>query len=465
MNTDKVRATGASGAAGIAWLRMRRTEGKLVQMLGDHALEHYGQGALAEAWDEFTLWEDVLLDRDDPPLEFETAFVIWWTFHWVPDNSELEERDHWPEMPVAMHYLEQHAERLDSFAKRFVEEACSQPFSFFMVREVRPGARMTIRDLLTKREFDVHERRASKTLQRGSIIFSSVVTLDGESIMLGCAPCAIPPSYAGVFFDLREELADEDAKGLELLREWDFELREIYFDIRADLFDPQLPEMQNTDGDPLQLTKLFYVLRCTPREAKDALAPLALGLDDHKSSTDADGQLVSVAFPWAKAGNSSHAEWSKTTLGEISIEGERLTVEVNSENRAETFKREMEQRLGNRAEFKSAVVSSLEKMLQDWKDNPEDSHIKALADTDRRTAALNDTPLARQTLKEIADRHWAGWLDTSLPALNDQTPREAAKTETGRERLEAVLWQFEQHRTASPHEPDVDMLRKRLGMD
>ena len=324
MNADKVRATGASKAAGIAWLRMRRTEGKLVQMLGDHALEHYGQGALAEAWDEFTLWEDVVLDPDDPPLEFETAFVIWWTFHWVPDNAEVEEPDHWPEMPVAGHYLEHHAERLDSFAKRFIEEACSQPFSFFMVRDVRPGARMTIRDLLTKREFDVHERRASKTLQRGSIIFTSVVSLDGESIMLGCAPCAIPPSYAGVFFDLREELADEDAKGFELLREWDFELREIYFDIRADIFDPQLPEMQNTDGDPLQPTKLFY---------------------------------------------------------------------------------------------------------------------------------------------ELADSHWAGWLDTSLPALKDQTPREAAKTETGRERLEAVLWQFEQHRTASPHEPDVDMLRKRLGMD
>ncbi len=56
MNMDKVRAAGAGRAAGIAWLRMRRTEGKLGPILGHHALEHYGPQSMAEAWDDFTLW-------------------------------------------------------------------------------------------------------------------------------------------------------------------------------------------------------------------------------------------------------------------------------------------------------------------------------------------------------------------------------------------------------------------------
>ena len=153
--------------------------------------------------------------------------------------------------------------------------------------------------------------------------------------MLGCAPYSFAPSYSGLFLDLREEMADDDAWGLELLRRWDIELRGVYFDIREDLLDPQLPVMQNTDGDPLQLTKLYYDLNCTPQEARDALAPLALGLGDHGTpKTDKDGQLVSTAFPWAKAGNASDAGWSKTTLGEIKINGARLTVEVNSATRA-----------------------------------------------------------------------------------------------------------------------------------
>ena len=466
MNMDKVRAAGAGRAAGIAWLRMRRTEGKLGPILGHHALEHYGPQSMAEAWDEFTLWEDVPLDLDDPWLEFETAFQKWWVFNWVPDNADVSERYHWPDMPVAMHYVKHHAERVDSFTTRFIEEACSQPFSYFMVRDAKPGARMTIRDLLLEREFDVHERRASRTLEKGSIIYTSVVTLDGDSIMLGCAPYSFAPSYSGLFLDLREEMADDEAWGPELLRRRDIELRGLYFDIREDLLDPRLPVMQNTDGDPLQLTKLYYELNCTPQEARDALAPLALDLVDQGTpKTDKDGQLVSTAFPWAKAGNASHAQWSKTTLGDIRINGARLTVEVNSEERAEAFKQEMERRLGDRAEFRHAVVSSLEKMLEDLENNPQGPEAGRFARTKRSTDTLNDSPESRRLLKEAAAKHWSGWLDTSLPALKDETPRQATKTEKGRERLEALLWQFEQQKTGRPFDPDLNALRRQLGID
>ncbi|MCY3821180.1 MAG: hypothetical protein OXH52_17810 [Gammaproteobacteria bacterium] len=48
---------------------------------------------------------------------------------------------------------------------------------------------------------------------------------------------------------------------------------------------------------------------------------------------------------------------------------------------------------------------------------------------------------------------------------NDETPREAAKTEIGRERLEALLWDFEQRSTGRPHDPDVAKLREELGID
>jgi hypothetical protein len=40
---------------------------------------------------------------------------------------------------------------------------------------------------------------------------------------------------------------------------------------------------------------------------------------------------------------------------------------------------------------------------------------------------------------EQARRHWDAWVETKIPALGNRTPRQATKTERGRERLEALL--------------------------
>jgi hypothetical protein len=72
----------------------------------------------------------------------------------------------------------------------------------------------------------------------------------------------------------------------------------------------------------------------------------------------------------------------------------------------------------------------------------------------------------QEMLNEMGEKHWQAWLDMSVPALKDQTPREAAKTETGRERLEALLWDFEEKGKAlQSFTPDLKALRQELGLD
>ena len=60
-------------------------------------------------------------------------------------------------------------------------------------------------------------------------------------------------------------------------------------------------------------------------------------------------------------------------------------------------------------------------------------------------------------------------IDESLPILDGKTPRETAKTEAGRELLEALLLQFESHNlekgSCDLFNPDIDYLKKELGMD
>jgi len=64
-------------------------------------------------------------------------------------------------------------------------------------------------------------------------------------------------------------------------------------------------------------------------------------------------------------------------------------------------------------------------------------------------------------------KHWETWLDSKIPALKNKTPRQAAKTEEGRERLEALLLDFEgrNEEIDDPLRPDVKALRKELNLN
>lgn len=446
------------------WLKMRKTEGELMPALLDHAKTFYGKESILEAWDEFSLWKNSPLDPDAHP-EVETAFLPWFVFNWIPDNTDIPEAEHLPEIPVAMHYLERKGARLDDFQRRFIQEICLQPYSFFMVTDVIRGESLTIRDLFLGREVTVHERQASATLLKASIIFTRIITMDETSIMVGCAPTAIPPTYHNAFIDSREVMAETfPTLDQAALLDYDLELRTIYYQIRESLSHPNLPNLENTDGETLQITKLHYTLTCTPRQALQALITLSLTeeLEDilQEGTYDETGELVSIEFPWLKSGNPLHTNWNNTMLGHLTIHNNLLTIDVNSQERADVIKREIETRLGNQAAFRNAVIQSSEKMMEEIANRPPVVNPEAKRNVDLQT------PEVQAKLQEMSEQHWRGWLDTAIPALKDQTPREAAKTATGRERLEALLWQFEeQSGSLQAFAPDVKTLRQELGLD
>ncbi len=379
----------------------------------------------------------------------------------------MDEAEHYPEMQVALHYLEKVGSRISPFERRFIEESCSQPYSFFVVTNVGRGNGMSLRDLFLGRELYVHERQATQMLGRGSIIYSRVVTMDGDSIMVGCAPTVIPASYLHDFIDMRENFAKKrPVIDRAVLQDYDIELRTVYYEICHELNNPPLPQMHNTDGEPLQLTKLHYALECSPGEALDALATLALVRQADELTQEAvfdrQGNLVSIEFPWLKKGSKQHAGWDSTVLGHIVIDGYQLTIDVNSRERADAIKRKITHRLGKGAVFRQAVIQSSEKMLEEIAKGPPDSGREAARQSSEELQAL---PEVQHQLREMAAQHWEAWRDTALPALKGETPREAAKTASGRERLDALFMQFEQHNESpQPFSPDIPALRRALGM-
>jgi hypothetical protein len=78
-------------------------------------------------------------------------------------------------------------------------------------------------------------------------------------------------------------------------------------------------------------------------------------------------------------------------------------------------------------------------------------------------------PEVQAHTKKMMEEHWKNWFDQPIPALKGKTPRQAAKTKEGRERLEALLVEYETRDRRSAKEnligPDVAALRRELGMD
>lgn len=102
------------------------------------------------------------------------------------------------------------------------------------------------------------EQGASQRLRPADLLFTRVLTLDGASIMIGASPFIVPPRWHTRIIDWRERLFRRRLLTRQDLDDVDIEIREMYFEIAAELLDPSPPRLSNTDGDPLALTTLTY---------------------------------------------------------------------------------------------------------------------------------------------------------------------------------------------------------------
>ena len=81
---------------------------------------------------------------------------------------------------------------------------------------------------------------------------------------------------------------------------------------------------------------------------------------------------------------------------------------------------------------------------------------------------LDEEPELPVMMGESARQYWESWFDLPVPALNDMTPRQAARTEEGRELLEMLLLLYENYQANSSDRylgPDLAKLRQTLGLD
>ncbi|MFH1653234.1 MAG: SEC-C metal-binding domain-containing protein [Pseudomonadota bacterium] len=450
-----------SNPVNLEWRRLRRAEGEIVDSCLHYAKRRYGENCIIDAWEEFALDSDIAIEKQH---ELEGVFIPWFVFNWLPFDDN-EENDGYSDFPIAINYMTEKSYNFDKYQREFIQTSCREPFTFYAITDVKPGESITFRDLFLKRDITVLEKSASSIVKIGYILFARIITINDVSIMLGCASFPIPPRFHLDLLDLKKDLQKSCGElNSELLCDIESELRETYFNYIDSAFNPKLPELRNTDGDPMVIHNLEYELICSPQKAYDRLKSLILDdMSPDDETHDKTGNLTMVKFTWSKHGNKMHAEWDNTTLGILEIDGKVLKINVNSEKRARKIQSEVKKRMGKDAILKKVDVKTVEDMMKEHKRNSKTkkSKIKPKDDVD-----YSNLPEMPEYLKNMVKKNWESWLDKKLPALNNKTPRQASKTEEGRERLEALLLEFNSEKDIIDNIllPDIPELRKKLGL-
>jgi hypothetical protein len=283
-------------------------------------------------------------------------------------------------------------------------------------------------------------------------------------LCIGNGPYKFYPRFKPKILEFRKVLEkDYGAMTDDLLLDVGYELRDFFMYLHDTLFEP--PQMTNTDGEPLSFRRLHYTID-SPEEAFQALAPLCTLASEEElrseAELDANGQMHKIDFSWSREGHALSKGMENTVLGNISIEGQQMTVEVNSAGREERIKEEIDKRIGSRAAYRVTDIRSLESVME------EGAAGSGSPEMDQEQEALQQTPEVQEAIKEMLTKHWQGWLDTGIPALKGKTPREAVKSDEGREAVLALLRDIEasEARSSMPvsQQPYVDWARKELGL-
>jgi len=235
----------------------------------------------------------------------------WFYFDWTSDGRALD--NPYENISISQLYLQLHAKALSEYEKEFIVAINQTHYSFYIVLGVVGGQSLAIKDLLRDTIYTVKEKSASQALHIGHIIFARVLEMDAQCIIVGMSPYTITPNKSKMVLDFKKALGRKARKLLDsamLRNRYHFELRYLYFDLLDESFNQPLPQLYNTDDEPINMCAVHFALHTTTEIACKALAPLMLEPDaqtqfkrvlkDKNTSKDA------LSFPRLEKGNKVH---------------------------------------------------------------------------------------------------------------------------------------------------------------
>lgn len=436
----------ATVSTGLDWQRIQRTHEGLIPKILEFVSRQYGPLAIHEAWEEFHLFEETEFDPDSPVLQ---AFMPWFFYNWIPDPEASEVESGAPfDLPPAEALIALEGTRLTKLEKEYVQACCDRAYSFYEIKDFNRGTDIDVKDLLTGEMFTVDERKGSENAVRGNIFFGKVILVQARYLFDGLAPIQIPARYGINIVDFREGLKKDFGREITNEDLFDFEeiLLEMFWNFWDALMDPSPPVLTNTEGHLFIPHKLVYEIDSIS-EMFEKLHGLCFSTSKEELLESASysklGEIIEIDFPWLGKGNKKHKSWDNTVLGHIFLTESKMVVDVNSKERATRFKALLSKEIKKGWSLKSTLVEPIESKLAE--------RVRSgMGPPESSNEELMELPEMKARMEAMLKDHWKNWVDEPLPTLSGKSPKSAAKTRVGREKLEILLADFESKAAKNP---------------
>ncbi len=179
----------------------------------------------------------------------------------------------------------------------------------------------------------------------------------------------------------------------------------------------QPPDLHNTDGDEFVWHTASFAV-ADPAAVRQALLQRSdVQYDDEEDE-----------FIWIKeTGKGAKMLGGPVTMGRMESVGDELVLTVNSARRFATARKWLEKLPG-------VVFRDVKTRVwnEDEKDLPMDERLP-------KPEPPEMTPELIAHVQDMMDRHCKEWIDTPLPILGGQTPRQACRTEAGRRQVTMLI--------------------------
>ncbi len=407
------------------------------------------------------------VELSDEEVELHTVAFWPWAFYTMTFEEEDIEYHNLegkipPNTTIAEMFERQSHFRLTYNERKYLVSADRRPFCFYEVLKAIPGKGLKVRNLITLERHLITDISASNALEPGQVVYALLAEIDDRDIFVAAWPRVLPHRFLIDILKFRDEYIGDSGATDEELFELDAIFREFMWQMCDALATP--PAVVNTDGDPMSFRTLHY----TVESAEVAFQALhSLSATDspqelrQKARLDDQGNIEHVQFNWSRVETNPKKALQNTTLAVIKLTGTAMTVEVNSEARDEAIRQHIHERLGDKAEYLRTDVKSVETALRE--------HREKGGSQSREEEDLQKHPEVQKAMREMMERHWAGWMEESIPALDGQTPRQAMRTKSGRERLEVLIREAElrdaKAKQPGLQQPILDKVRKELGLE
>jgi hypothetical protein len=354
-------------------------------------------------------------------------------------------------------YIKRRGWKEGAQTKAYMKALRTSIMSLYEASEIMPGKSFLARDILRGGDpILVSEGTATQTLVQWEKIAARIIKVGDRHILAG-GLLPFSPEVAEMLVEgLRDTIGKKRSRAKLILGDESLRVAAPLF-TNVWLFDTVLkalgqhvPDIRNSEGEEIVFHEVrFPLAKGTTRKNIAArlgsLSELSQANDQSWNWLDC-GPKKRARRKGTKANGQS---WQVTmddgvpVLGNVELKGRTLRLMVNSASRAKKGTELLAQALGDLAGQPLTSIQTLEQFLDSGLADPEPPEM--------------DLPPELQTtiIHEMLDRQYRAMLDEPVGMLGNKTPRKAATTMAGREKVAEWLKYMEHHsaRASDPADP------------